>query len=174
MATRRQRRINELLGEELSMLLQGRVDDPRLAGVAITRVETTQDLSTAKVYFTEAEDTEGTGEDAVGDDVLETLKKVEGLLKTELSGLGLRRVPRLVFARDREYESGERVLRILAGLDVSESPVAGSPGDEGIPSEAEGVGADDDSGLSDAEDSGADDERGLPEDEDVGPDPADG
>ncbi len=118
MATRRQRRVNELLSEELSMLLQGRVDDPRLAGVTITHVETTQDLSTAKVYFTEVTDED----DPEDFDVLETLRKTEGLLRTELSGLGLRRVPKLVFARDVEYESGERVLRILADLEASQDP----------------------------------------------------
>lgn len=133
MATRRQRRINELLGEELSMLLQGRVDDPRLAGVTITHVETTQDLSAAKVYFTESGADDGAGNAGEGEvedqgqgqgqaegegDVLEILRHTEGLLRTELSGLGLRRVPRLVFARDVEYESGERVLRLLAEIEA--------------------------------------------------------
>ena len=118
MVTRRQKRINELLGEELSMLLQGRVEDPRLATVTVTHVETTQDLSTAKVYFTEVD-----GDEELADELLEALQKTEGFLKTELSGLGLRRVPKLVFARDREYESGQRVLNILAGLDVGEHPL---------------------------------------------------
>ncbi len=117
MPTRRQKRINELLREELSMLIAGRTDDPRLANVAVTRVETTRDLSTAKVYVT------GSGDDEEAAAMLEGLDHARHFLRTELQTLGLRRLPELVFARDRQFESGERILAILDQLRESAGPV---------------------------------------------------
>ena len=107
MPTRRQKRLNELLLEELSMIIPGRLDDPRLADVAITRVEVTQDLSTAKVYYT-CTDTESDCPEAVV-----ALAHSESFLRGELSGVGLRRLPHLVFTRDRFFESGQRVVDLL-------------------------------------------------------------
>lgn len=113
MPTRRQARINALLYEELSLIVPAEAsEDPRMADVniTVTRVEATQDMSTAKVYFTTD------GEEAEVASVLATLKAHEGELRSDLADLGLRRLPHLVFARDRDYESGERVLEILERL----------------------------------------------------------
>jgi ribosome-binding factor A len=116
MPTRRQERLNELLTEELSMLLQGRLDDPRLTGAVVTRVEATRDLSTAKVYVTNY------GDDEETEAMLEALEHARGVLRTELGDLGLRRLPELVFTRDKQFESGERVLAILAELERESEP----------------------------------------------------
>ncbi len=110
MPTRRQRRLNELLEQELLLLLSGRLDDPRLQGATVTRVETTQDLSTAKVYVTRFDDEEE------ADDLLEALRHAEPFIRGQLADLRLRRLPHLVFARDRQFESGQRVLELLEGL----------------------------------------------------------
>lgn len=111
MATRRQQRINTLLFEQLSLLVPAEAsEDPRLTNVTVTKVESTQDLATAKVFFI------ADGDDAETAEALEALKASEGVLRSELANLGLRRLPRLVFARDRDYESGERVLGILEQL----------------------------------------------------------
>jgi|GEM_PF-518626 ribosome-binding factor A len=113
MPTRRQRRINELVLEELTLLVPGRFDDPRLANAKVTRVESTQDLSNVKVYVVSSDP------DDSMEDVLEGLRHAEGVLRHELGGLGLRRLPHLVFAQDKAYESGERVLEILARMEES-------------------------------------------------------
>ena len=115
MPTRRQQRLNELLLEEISLLVPGQFDDPRLTGVRVTRVETTQDLSTAKVYFTVVD------EDETVDEAVDALQHSSGRLRTELSAIGLRRLPRLVFAQDKAFESGERVLRLLDHLDADDA-----------------------------------------------------
>lgn len=130
MATRRQRRLNELLLEELSMLVPGRVDDPRLEDATITRVETTQDMGTAKVYFASS----SPAEEADIQAMLSGLQHASSFLRQELGGLGLRRIPRLVFAHDRAYESGQRVLEILGKLgddagDRSDEMASGSDQD---------------------------------------------
>lgn len=129
MPTRRQRRTNQLLEEELSLLIRGRLDDPRLADVTVTRVETTQDLATAKVYVTRL----GQDEDAA--EMLAALAHAEPFLRGELSDLGLRRMPHLVFARDTQYESGQRVLEVLASLRAQTEETPG-PGDAAPESES--------------------------------------
>jgi ribosome-binding factor A len=122
MTTRRQRRLNELLFEELSLLIPGQLDDPRLVGATVTRIEATQDLTVAKVYVT------GGGEsDAAVAAMLTALDHAQGQLRDDLGGLGLRRLPRLVFARDKQYESGERVLAVLD--EMAAHPPAATAGD---------------------------------------------
>jgi ribosome-binding factor A len=116
MTTRRQQRLNELLFEELSLLIPGQLDDPRLVGATVTRVEVTQDLTVAKVYVTGRSES-----DAAVAAMLSALDHAQGQLRDDLADLHLRRLPRLVFARDKQYESGERVLAVLdemAGHDL--------------------------------------------------------
>src|SRR5207244_12590825 len=43
-------RVNQLVKEEISMLLQRELKDPRLGFVSITEVETARDMRTAKVF----------------------------------------------------------------------------------------------------------------------------
>lgn len=121
MPTRRQQRLNELLFEEISLLIPGRLDDPRLAGATVTRVETTQDMAVAKVYVTE-----GSAE-VTPEEMLAALDHAHGWLQLELSSLGLRRLPRLVFARDKLYESGERVLSLLDQLSAAPADDTSEP-----------------------------------------------
>jgi ribosome-binding factor A len=49
---KRSSRVAEAIRTELSMLLVSKVGDPRLHGVFISRVDVTDDLSLAKIYFT--------------------------------------------------------------------------------------------------------------------------
>ena len=48
----RPKRVGEAVKNELTILLLQQVADPRLSGVAISRVVVTPDLKQAKVYFT--------------------------------------------------------------------------------------------------------------------------
>lgn len=129
MVTLRQRRINDRLAEELSLLIPGASDDERLIDVQITHVETTQDLSTAKVYFRVAD---AEGAEPAG--VTEALQAAEFGLRAELADVGLRRLPRLVFAFDTEYAKGARVLEILEHLEYSD-PDEPSTDDPALPGE---------------------------------------
>ncbi len=49
---KRSSRVAEAIRNELSVLLISKVRDPRLLPVAISRVEVTDDLSLARIYFT--------------------------------------------------------------------------------------------------------------------------
>lgn len=127
MPTRRQYRFNEILLEELSLLVPGTIGDEDLSDINLTRVEAAQDLSAAKVWFTLGPDCSA---EALAD-ALRRLNDVQGPLMDELGTLGLRRIPRLVFAHDRAHESGQRVLDILARLDRGEGEAPASPPPEG-------------------------------------------
>ena len=52
MATRRQRKVSDLLHEEISQLIQFETQDPRLGFVTVTGVDVSPDLRQARVYFT--------------------------------------------------------------------------------------------------------------------------
>lgn len=135
MPTRRQHRINELLLEEISLLVPGQVGDEDLSDITVTRVESTQDQTAAKVYVTLGQDATA----AEVADALSRLKEAQGLLMDELSTLGMRRVPRLSFAHDRAHESGQRVLDILSHLEY-QLPVD-EPVDEPAEASASAAGA---------------------------------
>ncbi|MFN8424539.1 MAG: 30S ribosome-binding factor RbfA [Anaerolineae bacterium] len=126
MVTLRQRRINERLAEELSLLIPGASEDERLVDVQITHVETTQDLATAKVYFRAAD---ADAAEIAG--ITEALQEAEFGLRAELADVGLRRLPRLVFAFDKEFAKGARVLDILAHLEhLPDDPEPSGEADE--------------------------------------------
>lgn len=106
--TRRQKRINELLKEELGTLLLREARDPRLAGVTVTGVEVSPDLSHARVYISLM------GDEAEKTEALSALEHASGFLRHELADrLELRRVPALAFHFDASLERGQRILNIL-------------------------------------------------------------
>jgi ribosome-binding factor A len=106
--TRRQKRLSELLKEELGTLLLREAQDPRLAGVVVTGVEVSPDLGHARVYVSSLGDpTEKT-------EALDALDHASGFLRHQIaSRLELRRVPTLSFHFDESVERGQRILSIL-------------------------------------------------------------
>ena len=121
MATRRQRRVAELIHRELSLLLMHQARDPRLVGVTITEVKVTPDLMLARVYFTVLGDA---GQD---EEALAALERANGYLRTQLAGqVRLRSVPELVFELDTSAAYGRRIDELLAQIAESDSPEDGS------------------------------------------------
>ena len=112
MATHRIQRLNGSIREELADLLRREMRDPRLAAlISITEVETTNDLNTAKVYFSVL----GTDEEAA--EALKALRHAAGYLRRELgTRLRVRHVPTLDFRLDPSIARGARVLQLLNEL----------------------------------------------------------
>ncbi len=114
MASRRQRRVAELLHHEISQLLQYRIRDPRLGFVTVTGVEVSADLAEAWVYVVVSDETE----------VKRTLKglaSAASYLRRELGqNLILRQVPRLMFKRDTSLERGQRIEKLLDEIEENE------------------------------------------------------
>lgn len=114
--SRRTERINALLREQLSELVQRGVKDPRVTGlVSITAVEVTRDLSQAKVHVS----VYGTPEERAS--VLVGLTSAASFFRRELrQRLDLRWIPDLVFVADTSIERGARVLELMRQLDEGE------------------------------------------------------
>jgi ribosome-binding factor A len=115
MPTRRQRRVNALLREALSELLQREVADPRLDFATITDVETTSDLRTAHVYVTFLGDPEGQQEG------LRAVQHATTYLRRLLGQkVYLRFIPELLFHLDTSTQRSLRIERILQDLESSQ------------------------------------------------------
>jgi ribosome-binding factor A len=101
-------RVGERIREELSLLLQRKVNDPGLAPVTITEVSITPDLKIAHVNYSAL----------VGEEerkpVAQALRRAEGFLRRELGKvLGLRYAPELHFHYDDSYDRGARIDSLL-------------------------------------------------------------
>ena len=107
-------RINEDIQRELSALLRN-IKDPRVNRemISITAVDTSGDLSVAKVYL------------SVYDlksqkDFMKGLKSASGHLRYELGqALSLRHTPKLQFELDGSLERGANIASLLNDLDIS-------------------------------------------------------
>lgn len=108
---RRIERVNALLRERLSELLQRELKDPRVHGlVTITAVQVAADLRTARVYVSVL----GTPEERAT--TLQGLHAAAGFLRRGLEVLSLRHVPDLSFFSDESMEQGDRLLRLMSRL----------------------------------------------------------
>jgi ribosome-binding factor A len=117
MATRRQRRVSELIHRELSLLLMREVRDPRVTNVTITGVEVTADLLQARVHFSVLGGADEEREASAG------LEHASGFLRSQLAGrVRLRFVPALNFELDKSAAYGQRIDELLDQLELSEQP----------------------------------------------------
>jgi ribosome-binding factor A len=115
--TRRTERLNHLLRQEITELLQREAKDPRLAVmVSVTRVSVSADLHYAKVFVSVM----GTEEEKKG--LLAGLHAATGFLRRELAGrLTLRHTPELVFAYDDTMEQAGKVIQLIDQVRASEA-----------------------------------------------------
>lgn len=120
--TRRTQRVSELLRQEISLVLQRQLRDPRLnALISITKVDTSDDLRHSKVYISVLGDTSNR------DTALHGLVSAAGYVRRELGDtLALRRIPTLEFVLDESLERVEEVLKVMDQLsDEDGSPSEG-------------------------------------------------
>ncbi|UCF62190.1 MAG: 30S ribosome-binding factor RbfA [Anaerolineaceae bacterium] len=104
----RARRIGDRIQEELSVLFQREVSDPRLVMLTVTDVEVDRELAFATVFVT------ATGGEERMEEVLQALDGAGGFLRHELaSRINLRNFPRLRFRWDFSQERGARIDELL-------------------------------------------------------------
>ncbi len=115
--SRRTERLNHLLRQEITELLQREAKDPRLAVmVSVTRVSVSADLHYAKVFVSVM----GTEEEKKG--LLAGLHAASGFLRRELAGrLTLRHTPELAFVYDDTMEKAGKVIALIEEVRASES-----------------------------------------------------
>jgi len=102
-------RVNSLIRQEISELLQYHAKDPRLGNfIAVTEVTTSPDLKFAKVFVSQM------GNQEEKQKVLNGLSSASGFFRKELSKrLKLRYVPVLSFQWDDSIERGDHILQLI-------------------------------------------------------------
>ena len=111
MQGKRLERVNQLVKEEVSMLLQRKLKDPRLGFVTVTEVDVTADLKHAKVYVSVL----GPEERWVSS--FQALQSARGFVWNWLRRhLDLRVTPDIMFRPDRSMEHAAHIQSLLAGL----------------------------------------------------------
>jgi len=102
-------RVNSLIRQEISELLQRQVKDPRLGNfVAVTNVSTSPDLRQAKIFVSRI------GSEEEKQETLSVLTAASGFFRNELAKrLRLRHIPELNFHWDDSIERGDYLLQLI-------------------------------------------------------------
>jgi ribosome-binding factor A len=101
-------RVNQLIKEEISTLLQRELKDPRLGFVTVTEVETAKDLRAAKVFVSVL------GDERQWASSLAALTSARGFVRNWLrQHLDLRITPDIDFRPDRSMEHAAKIQSLL-------------------------------------------------------------
>jgi ribosome-binding factor A len=123
-------RVNQLIKEEISLLLQRGLKDPGLGFVSVTEVDVSKDLRTARVYVSVL------GAEETWQSSLAALERARGYIRAWLTPrLRLRMVPHFTFLPDRSMAHAARIQKLLAEL---RGPGEPGPGEEGPAADAPG------------------------------------
>jgi ribosome-binding factor A len=114
---KRLERVNQLMKEEISALLQRELKDPRIGFVTVTGVEVSKDLSQAKVYVSIL------GSEEEWKATLAALESAKGFIRHWLKQhLRLRVIPSLFFRPDRSMAHAAHIQGLLTHLKAQETP----------------------------------------------------
>jgi ribosome-binding factor A len=109
-------RVNQLIKEEISVVLQRELKDPRLGFVSVTEVETSKDLRVAKVFVSVL------GGDEQWKASMAALASARGFVRNWLrQHLDLRVTPEIDFRPDHSMEHAARIQSLLKDLDLPRS-----------------------------------------------------
>jgi ribosome-binding factor A len=108
--SRRTERLNKVIKQEISSLLEREVNDPRLSNlISVTQVSLSPDLKYAKIFVSIL------GNETNKTETLAGFNAASGFLRKELaSHLRLRYAPQLSFYYDDSIERGARLLKLIA------------------------------------------------------------
>ena len=108
-------RVGDQIRAELADIIHRKIKDPRVGFMTVTRVEVSDDLKHAKVFFSIL------GDEAMRKETLKGLKSAAHFIRGELGRrLKLRYTPEVVFLFDESIARGDRTLEILRGLDIKD------------------------------------------------------
>jgi ribosome-binding factor A len=105
-------RRSEALREEITTLVEGELEDPRIGLVTVNEVVLTADGKLARVFI------EVAGSDKEVEESLEGLSASRGYIRHALTAnLGLRHAPELLFVLDNSQQYGSRVDELLKRIE---------------------------------------------------------
>ena len=95
-------RVSEMLKREIAAILAGKINDPRIRKVTVTRVEVSRDLRACKVFcILNAQEIELKN-------IMAGLKSSTKFIQGELARtIELKFIPKLTFINDQSYEKEE-------------------------------------------------------------------
>lgn len=103
----RERRV-EALREEIDLILEGELGDPRIGLTAVSEVVLAPGGKTARVFV------RVDGDDEEAEETLEGLNAAKGFIRRQLSErMGLRHAPELLFVIDRSEQYASRIDELL-------------------------------------------------------------
>jgi ribosome-binding factor A len=107
--THRLEKVNQLIRQEISQMLQREIKDPRLSGyISINSVMTTPDLRHARILVS------CVCEEDKKKEMLEALSHSAGFFRSNLAKhLNMRTVPELHFLWDDSIEKGSRLIDLI-------------------------------------------------------------
>jgi ribosome-binding factor A len=109
MAGRRPERLAEQIKEEVSLIIAGEVEDPRVGFVTVTEARLSADLRHAKIYVSVI----GSDNEVKGS--LAALRHASGFIRAQLGAvLRMRHTPELHFAHDDAELRAARIEELLS------------------------------------------------------------
>ena len=109
MRFKRSERVQELILEEISNLLQKGLKDPRISGfVTVTGVEVSENMKHAKVFVSVM------GTEKEKEDSLEGLNSAKGYIRSQIAkSLHLKFIPEIAFRHDGTAEYATNIQKLL-------------------------------------------------------------
>ncbi|OIN97598.1 ribosome-binding factor A [Candidatus Desantisbacteria bacterium CG1_02_38_46] len=108
MSERRMQRINEFIREEVALLIQREIKDPRIGFVTVLGCKVTNDLKEAKVYISILGDKKQKEESLAG------LQSAAGFIQSKVGNFGgWRSTPKITFHLDESAEEAARIEELL-------------------------------------------------------------
>ena len=124
--SRRPERISEQIKEEVSLIIAGEVEDPRVGFVTVTDAKLSADLRNAKIYVSVI----GTEDEVKGS--LAALRHASGFIRAQLGAvLRMKHTPELHFAYDDADLRAARIEELL-----SEEAAAARQRDQSLPDQS--------------------------------------
>ena len=116
-------RIQSMMKDELTLLINRQLKDPRIPSVSVTNVELTRDAKQATVFISILSLNQTSADPELMQSCLEALEKSKGYLKKSISKImQLRFVPELLFREDKGLENTLRVHELLKQISDEKKP----------------------------------------------------
>lgn len=110
-------RIQSMMKDELTLLINRELKDPRIPLVSVTEVELTRDAKQATIFISIISMDSSSKDPELMESCLEGLNKAKGYIKKQISHImQLRYVPDLIFKEDKGLENTLRVHELLKQL----------------------------------------------------------
>ena len=111
--SRRIEKVSSLLKKEISLIINYDLEDDLVSGnfVSVTNIELTSDLQICKIFISTS------AGDELKNLIIEQLNSKKNIIRHYLSQrLSMKRIPDLIFKKDKVFDEGIAVLKVLDEL----------------------------------------------------------